>query len=59
MGIATYWPNDMHLEVEPILQLPLFSGSIRELESQYAESTYRTFANAVRYALLIFTPLDE
>ncbi|CEL64057.1 hypothetical protein RSOLAG1IB_11041 [Rhizoctonia solani AG-1 IB] len=48
MGIATYWPNDMHLEVEPILQLPLFSGSIRELESQYAESTYRTFANAVR-----------
>ncbi|CAE6353168.1 unnamed protein product [Rhizoctonia solani] len=48
MGIATYWPNDMHLEVEPILQLPLFSGSIRELESQYAESTYRTFANAIR-----------
>ncbi|CAE6475550.1 unnamed protein product [Rhizoctonia solani] len=47
MGIATYWPNDMHLEVEPILQLPLFSSAIRTLDDQYAECTYRTFSNAV------------
>ncbi|CAE7171213.1 unnamed protein product [Rhizoctonia solani] len=48
MGIATYWPNNMHLEVEPILRLPLFSSGIRVLDDQYAECTYRTFANAVR-----------
>ncbi|KAG8698776.1 hypothetical protein FRC11_014164, partial [Ceratobasidium sp. 423] len=47
MGIATYWPNDLHLEVEPILQLPLFSNSIRTLDNQYAVCTYRTFSNAV------------
>ncbi|CAE6480007.1 unnamed protein product [Rhizoctonia solani] len=47
MGIAAYWPNDMHLEVEPILQLPLFSSRIRTLDDQYAECTYRTFSNAI------------
>ncbi|CAE6412204.1 unnamed protein product [Rhizoctonia solani] len=47
MGIATYWPNNMHLEVEPILQLPLFSSTIRTLDDQYAECTYRTFSNAI------------
>ncbi|CAE6502185.1 unnamed protein product [Rhizoctonia solani] len=47
MGIATYWPNDMHLEVEPILQLPLFSSAIRTLDDQYAECNYRTFSNAI------------
>ncbi|KAJ1300980.1 hypothetical protein OPQ81_003404 [Rhizoctonia solani] len=47
MGIATYWPNDMHLEVEPLLQLPLFSKSIQVVDGQYAECTYRTFSNAV------------
>ncbi|KAF8729986.1 Ring finger, partial [Rhizoctonia solani] len=48
MGIAPYWPNNMHLEVEPILELPLFSGSIRRLDSQYADSSPRTFLNIIR-----------
>ncbi|CAE6531431.1 unnamed protein product, partial [Rhizoctonia solani] len=47
MGIATYWPNDMHLEVEPILQLPLFSSAIQALDDRYAECSYQTFSNAV------------
>ncbi|KAH7320373.1 hypothetical protein B0J17DRAFT_621772 [Rhizoctonia solani] len=47
MGIATYWPSDMHLEVEPILQLPLFSSAIQALDDRYAECTYQTFSNAV------------
>ncbi|CAE6346143.1 unnamed protein product [Rhizoctonia solani] len=48
MGIAGYWQNDMHLEVEHILQLPLFSKSVQVMSDQYAECTYRTFANAIR-----------
>ncbi|CEL58971.1 hypothetical protein RSOLAG1IB_08969 [Rhizoctonia solani AG-1 IB] len=48
MGIAGYWQNDMHLEVEHILQLPLFSQSVQVMSDQYAECTYRTFANAIR-----------
>ncbi|CAE6397136.1 unnamed protein product [Rhizoctonia solani] len=52
MGIATYWPNDMHLEVEPILQLPLFSSVIQTLDDRYAECSYQTFSNAVAYVSL-------
>ncbi|KAG8690139.1 hypothetical protein FRC11_013580 [Ceratobasidium sp. 423] len=47
MGIATHWPNDLHLEVDPILRLPLFSNSIRALDNQHAVCTSRTFFNIV------------
>ncbi|KAG8744095.1 hypothetical protein FRC10_010776 [Ceratobasidium sp. 414] len=47
MEIATHWPNEMHLEVEPILELPLFARSLRVTDVQYRGVRFRTFSDAL------------
>lgn len=47
MAIAASWPDQMHLEVEPILQLPLFSTALQMLDVCYGEPRFRTFSDAI------------
>ncbi|KAG8787357.1 hypothetical protein FRC12_015643 [Ceratobasidium sp. 428] len=47
MEIATYWTNETHLEVEPILELPLFARSLQVTDVQYRDVRFRTFSDAL------------
>ncbi|KAG8678088.1 hypothetical protein FRC08_018080, partial [Ceratobasidium sp. 394] len=47
MEIAAHWPNEMHLEVEPILELPLFAQSLQVTDVQYRDVRFRTFSDAL------------
>ncbi|KAG9081120.1 hypothetical protein FRC06_005810, partial [Ceratobasidium sp. 370] len=47
MEIASHWPNEMHLEVEPILELPLFARSLQVTDVQYRDVRFRTFSDAL------------
>ncbi|KAG9081937.1 hypothetical protein FRC07_014370 [Ceratobasidium sp. 392] len=47
MEIATYWSNETHLEVEPILELPLFARSLQVTDVQYRDIRFRTFSDAL------------
>jgi hypothetical protein len=47
MAIAASWPDQMHLEVEPILELPMFTQSLQVIDVQYREARFRTFSDAL------------
>lgn len=47
MAIAASWTDEMHLEVEPILELPIFARSLRVTDVRYQEARYRTFSDAL------------
>ncbi|KAG9081121.1 hypothetical protein FRC06_005811, partial [Ceratobasidium sp. 370] len=47
MEIASHWPTGMHLEVEPILELPLFARSLQVTDVQYRDVHFRTFSDAL------------
>jgi hypothetical protein len=53
MAIAASWPDQMHLEVEPILQLPLFTSSLQVLDARYGETRFRTFSDAVMWVIIL------
>lgn len=47
MAIAASWPDEMHLEVEPILELPIFARSLQVIDVRYQEARFRTFSDAL------------
>ncbi|QRV92615.1 hypothetical protein RhiJN_20633 [Ceratobasidium sp. AG-Ba] len=47
MEIASFWHNEMHLEVETIIELPMFARSLQLTEEQYRRVTPRTFSEII------------